>query len=57
MDSEKRKRPPNFRLEIPGDHPKDDTSLLDILVNNHAVTCSVSVSVCMCVIHDPDIPE
>jgi hypothetical protein len=36
-------------------HPKDDPSLLDILVNNHAVT--VSVSVCMCVIHNPDIPE
>jgi hypothetical protein len=36
-------------------HPKDDPSLLDILVNNHAVTCSVSV--CMCVIHNPDIPE
>jgi hypothetical protein len=36
-------------------HSKDDPSLLDILVNNHAVT--VSVSVCMCVIHNPDIPE
>jgi len=29
-------------------HPKDDPSLLDILVNNHAVTCSVSaVYVCV----------
>jgi hypothetical protein len=55
MDSEKRKRPPNFRLEIPGDENLKNRIQENILVNNHAVTCSVSV--CMCVIHNPDIPE